>query len=320
MYTSDWAHEELPEGHRFPMQKYRLVREELQADASLRGKISILRAPLIERSELEVVHDADYVGRVFGGGLTAKENRAIGFPWTPKSVQRYRASAGGTLAALRALMSDEGAMVASHAAGGTHHAFRGAGEGFCVFNDIAVAAVTARSFHREEALPILVVDLDVHQGNGTAEIFEGDHDVFTFSVHGANNYPWKTRRTSDLDVDVPDGTTDDEYLEALRPSLARAFDSCEPKLVIFQAGVDALSEDSFGRLALTRQGLIRRNNLVYDHCIARGCKLLICMGGGYSRPIGATVDAHADVFRVAALKYSAAAAEGRWRAREGEAS
>lgn len=307
IFTSDWAHEKLPDGHRFPMTKYKLVRRELETDASLKGKIEILRSPLIAREDLELVHCGTYVDRVFTGGLTAKESRAIGFPWSEAGVQRYRASAGGTLAALHAVMGDEGAMVASHAAGGTHHAFRDSGEGFCVFNDIAVAAVTAQSVYGASALPILVLDLDVHQGNGTAEIFQNDDSVFTFSIHGANNYPWKTRRKSDLDVDVPDNTSDEDYLSILSTHLRDLFDQVGPRLVIFQAGVDGLREDSFGRLALTRQGLIKRNNLVYDLCLARGCKLLICMGGGYSRPIDATVEAHADVFRVAALKYSAAA-------------
>ena len=239
---------------------------------------------------------------MFQGTLTAKENRAIGFPWTEQSVQRYRASAGGTLAALRAVFEEEG-MVAGHAAGGTHHSFRDRGEGFCVFNDIAIAATVAEKSY--DALPILVIDLDVHQGNGTADIFEGHHSVFTFSVHGANNYPWKTRRKSDLDVDVPDNTTDPEYLAVLQKELPPLFEKVKPKLVIFQAGVDGLKEDSFGRLALTRQGLIKRNNMVYDMCIANGCKLLITMGGGYSRPIEPTVAASTDVFRIAALKYSA---------------
>ena len=305
IFTSDWAHERLPEGHRFPMDKYRLVREDLEEDRSLRNKISIERARLIERQELEVAHDKRYIERVFSGELTAKEVRAIGFPWTEQSVVRYRASAGGTLQALHAVMGEEHRMVACHAAGGTHHSFRDRGEGFCVFNDIAVAAITAQRDYGEEALPVLVIDLDVHQGNGTADIFQDDDTVFTFSIHGANNYPWKTRRKSDLDLEVPDNTTDEEYLSVLSQHLPQLFSEVKPKLVIYQAGVDGLKEDSFGRLALTRQGLIKRNNLVYDLCIHNGCKLLVTMGGGYSRPIGHTVDASVDIFRVAALKYSA---------------
>ncbi|QDZ24472.1 histone deacetylase [Chloropicon primus] len=305
VFTSDWAHEKLPAGHKFPMDKYRLVREELETDLTLRGKVSVVRAPLITQEELEVVHCKGYVERVLRGNLTAKENRRIGFPWTKESVTRYRASAGGTLAALHAVMGVEGSMVAAHAAGGTHHAFRDAGEGFCVFNDIALAAVTAETMYPEAALPILVIDLDVHQGNGTADIFQSKSSVFTFSIHGANNYPWKTRRKSDLDVEVPDDTTDAEYLDVLARSLEDVFLRVKPRLVIYQAGVDGLREDSLGRLALTRQGLIRRNNLVYDMCIRDGCKLVITMGGGYSRPIDATVDASVDIFRVAALKYCA---------------
>jgi len=245
IFQSDWAHEQLPDKHRFPMEKYRLVREELLQDASLRGKIAFQRAPLVARESLELVHCATYVDRVFSGQLTPKENRAIGFPWTAESVTRYRASAGGTLAALHSVFA--GLPVAGHAAGGTHHAFRDRGEGFCVFNDIGVASVTAMADYGAAAVPILVIDLDVHQGNGTADIFQGNDKVFTFSIHGANNYPFKTRRRSDLDVDVPDGTTDEEYLSLLEEHLPQLFAEVKPKLVFYQAGVDGLKEDSFGR-------------------------------------------------------------------------
>lgn len=190
--------------------------------------------------------------------------------------------------------------------GGTHHAYRDRGEGFCVFNDIAVAINVVREEFRIEK-SIVIIDVDVHQGNGSAKIFEDDDQVVTFSMHGEKNYPIKTREKSTHDVELPDDAGDDVYLGLLGEWLPRLFDDYDPALVFFQAGVDALREDSFGRLAMTRQGMLRRNNAVYSMCIERDVPLVITMGGGYSRPIGPSLDAHVDVFRSAALRYTAPA-------------
>lgn len=201
-----------------------------------------------------------------------------------------------------------GRHVSGHIAGGTHHGFAGHGEGFCVFNDIAVAAKVALEEYPERCnltTPILVVDLDVHQGNGTAKIFEGDDRVITFSMHGANNYPWRTKMKSNYDVELDDKTEDATYLALVEQWLPKLFDDHRPSLVFFQAGVDALKEDSFGRLSLTRQGLLKRNNLVYTMCLDRKVPLVITMGGGYSRPSTASVLAHTDVYRSAAFRYNA---------------
>ncbi|CAI7847974.1 unnamed protein product, partial [Closterium sp. NIES-53] len=214
--------------------------------------------------------------------------------------------ASGTVAATHAVLMGL-RRAAAVLAGGTHHAFRGHGEGFCVFNDIAVAAVAALTHHPNICnahQPILALDLDVHQGNGTASIFEGDPRVVTFSMHGANNYPWRSKRRSDYDVELPDDMGDAAYLALLQEWLPRLFDQHRPSLVIFQAGVDALKEDSFGRLAMTRAGMLRRNNMVYSACIDNGMPLVITMGGGYSRPPDASIAAHADVYRSAAYRFS----------------
>ena len=316
LYFSDWAEVRLPDKHRFPMDKYRATRLALEADMSLRGRVEILRSPEASLEDVLGVHDREYVSRVMRCALTDKEARAIGFPMqNPEQVTRSFASTGGTIAATRDVLTDaltDGdaprRRVAAQIAGGTHHAFADKGEGFCVFNDIACAATVALAEFRDalfarSATPILVIDLDVHQGNGTAKIFEDNPAVVTFSMHGAGNYPWKTKMRSDHDVDLPDDTADDAYLGHLQTWLPFLFETYQPALVYFQAGVDALREDSFGRLGMTRAGLLRRNHLVYDACVRRDAALVITMGGGYSRPFDASVAAHADVFRSAAYRF-----------------
>ena len=315
LYFSDWAKVNLPDKHRFPMDKYRATRLALEADMSLRGRVEMVRSPEASLEDVLGVHDREYVSRVMQCALTDKEARAIGFPMqNPEQVTRSFASTGGTIAATRDVLThlDGDApgsrRVAAQIAGGTHHAFADKGEGFCVFNDIACAAKVALS-ERGDALfarsktPILVIDLDVHQGNGTAKIFETTPEVVTFSMHGAGNYPWKTKMRSDYDVDLPDETGDDAYLSRLADWLPYLFETHDPALVFFQAGVDALREDSFGRLDMTRNGMLRRNHLVYDQCVEHDVALVITMGGGYSRPFDASVAAHADVFRAAAYRF-----------------
>ncbi|KAK9906768.1 hypothetical protein WJX75_007622 [Coccomyxa subellipsoidea] len=284
------------------MSKYRLTRLALEQDASVRDLMEIREASQATEEDLALAHDSFYVRRFFEGHLSPKEMRSIGFPWSPGLVSRARASAGGTLAATRALLEWQLPFTAN-IAGGTHHAFADRGEGFCVFNDIAVSARMAMA---EEGIErVLVIDLDVHQGNGTSAIFAGDERVTTFDVHGDKNYPWKTRSTSTYDVALPDATGDEEYLALLREWLPRLFAQHQPQLVFFQAGVDAMEKDSFGRLSLTRKGLMERNKMVLSKCLEEGVPTVITMGGGYSRPIDNTVEAHADVYRAAAQMYPA---------------
>jgi len=281
----------LPSGHRFPMHKYRLVRERLERDGRMR-RVRFAVAPLARLDDLTLVHTSAYVHRVLNGELTDREVRASGFPWSPAGVQRALASTGGTVAATEDLLERRLA-VCGQTAGGTHHAFADRGEGFCVFNDIAVAAAVAmRDFGVRR---VLVVDLDVHQGNGTASIFQGDARVFTYSVHGQRNYPVRKER-SDLDVGVADDIADGSYLEVVKRTMAEAIERADPQLVFFQAGVDPLAADRLGLLSLGRETLRERNRLVFRTFLRNCVPLVITMGGGYSRPIDASVDAHADVY------------------------
>ncbi|CAL8462539.1 g2072 [Coccomyxa elongata] len=258
------------------MSKYRLTRLALEAEPSINGLIEIREAPLATEEELAPAHDPAYVQRFFDGHLNPKEMRSIGFPWSQGLVNRARASAGGTLAATRALLEWHLPFTAN-IAGGTHHAFADRGEGFCVFNDIAVSAHMAMAEQGIER--VLVIDLDVHQGNGTSAIFAKDDRVTTFDVHGDKNYPWKTRTTSTYDVALCDGTGDEQYLRLLEEWLPRLFANHRPQLVFCQAGVDAMEKDSFGRLSLTRQGLRQRNMMVLSKCIQENVPTVITMGG-----------------------------------------
>jgi acetoin utilization deacetylase AcuC-like enzyme len=306
VFFADWARVDLPDGHRFPMDKYARTREALRRDAALVNKITLLESPKVDvESELLLTHCPQYVQRVLTLTLREDEVRKIGFPMAQQNVERSLASTGGTVACMREVMS--GARASAQIAGGTHHAYRDRGEGFCVFNDVAVAINVARREFADALRDrkILVIDLDVHQGNGTAKIFEGDAQVVTFSMHGEKNYPIKTREKSTHDVELPDDCEDEEYLSLLEQWLPKLFDDYDPAIVFFQAGIDALKEDSFGRLAMSREGLLRRNNAVYSMCIAREVPLVITMGGGYSKPIEPSLDAHVDVFRSAALRFTA---------------
>lgn len=239
------------------------------------------------------MHSAEYVERFLAGTLEPTVMRRIGFPWSKGLVDRTLASVGGTLSATKeALECGFGGTLA----GGTHHAYRQEGSGFCVFNDIAVAVEWARAHRRVKRA--LIIDLDVHQGDGTAAIFQGDPDVFTLSLHGERNFPFR-KQQSVVDVPLPDGTGDEAYLAALRAVLlqARAF---RPEIVFFQAGVDTLETDRLGRLSLTREGLAQREGSVYEFVSEMGVPLVQTLGGGYSDPIELTVDAHAQSFRIAA--------------------
>src|SRR5690349_12727758 len=232
----------LPEGHRFPMGKYRLLREAIAAELP---EVRLTEAAPASDGELALVHTPVYIDAVSAGLLSAAQQREIGFPWSPQMVERSRRSVGATIAAARAALDDG---VSANLAGGTHHAFADRGEGFCVFNDVAVGIrVLQRDRH---AGRVAVVDLDVHQGNGTAAIFAGDDSVFTFSMHGEKNFPFK-KETSDLDVALPDGTGDEDYLAALRLHLAAILDRHQPDFVFYLAGADPFEGDRLGRLKLT---------------------------------------------------------------------
>jgi acetoin utilization deacetylase AcuC-like enzyme len=292
-FYSDTFRLPLPPTHSFPMAKYTLLRERVLAEGIVAE--ADLRVPEAARDEdLRLVHDEDYVRRVAAGRLTAVEIRRIGFPWSPEMVERSRRSAGATIAACRAAR-DFG--VAANLAGGTHHAFRDRGEGFCVFND---AAVAARVLQRERLVRrVVVIDCDVHQGNGTASICAGDPSIFTFSIHGARNFP-RVKERSDLDVELPDGTRDEEYLAALEGGLEASLSRAAADFAIYLAGADPLVGDRFGRLALTKEGLEARDRRVLAACRSRGLPIAIAMAGGYAPRIEDTVDVHVATLRVAA--------------------
>lgn len=296
----------LPAGHRFPMEKYFEVRKALMGDPSLQGHLHLQVAPLATRVDLVRVHDGDYVDRVASFGLSHAELRKIGFSEAPGDMhlRRTLASVGGTIAATRMCLDPEGprSRIAGCLAGGTHHAFRAHGEGFSVFNDLACAAMVALEEYGVRR--VVVVDLDVHQGNGTAALFRGDDRVTTFSVHGEGNYPFE-KEISDVDVGLPDGAGDAAFLEAVDAWLPRLLDDPakeRPGLVLFQAGVDALEGDRMGRLRVTRDGLRRRNHAVYLAALQRDIPCVVAMGGGYGSDLTATVEAHADVYRNAAQR------------------
>jgi acetoin utilization deacetylase AcuC-like enzyme len=242
---------------------------------------------------IALAHDPAYVDDFIGGRLTPQAIRRIGFPWSEGLVRRTLASVGGTLAACDdALATGWG----GNLAGGTHHAFFAEGSGFCVFNDIAVAIRTLQQQGRIRRAA--VVDLDVHQGDGTAQIFEDDPDVLTLSFHGAGNFPFRKRRST-VDVAFPDGTEDEQYLAALDSALPRVMEF-QPDFVFYQSGVDGLASDTLGKLKLTKEGLARRDRLVMAACRNAGLPLVITLGGGYSNPLDFTADAHAQVFEIAA--------------------
>ena len=286
----------LPAGHRFPMEKYALLRDRVvEAGLGTNGELCV--PPAATDEELESVHDPGYVRRVRDGGLSPQEIRRMGFPWSPELVERSRRSVGGTLQASRAAMEDG---VAVNLSGGTHHAFCERGEGFCVFNDVAVAA---RMMHREgRAQRVAILDLDVHQGNGTAAIFADDPAVYTLSVHGANNFPFRKEK-SDLDLDLPDFTGDDLFLDAVRIGVETALTASDPELAIFLAGADPFEGDGLGRLGVSKAGLGERDRIVFERCRDAGVPVAVVMGGGYALRIEDTVDIHfatvktADIFQ-----------------------
>ncbi len=283
----------LPDGHKFPMAKYSGLRERILAEGIV-APGDLHEAPAAAWDDLRLVHEAAYVDAVAGGTLPREAQRRIGFPWSPQMVERARRSVGATIAASRAAL-DEG--VAANLAGGTHHGFADRGEGFCVFNDVAVATRVLQRDHH--ARRIAVVDLDVHQGNGTAAIFAGDASVFTFSMHGEKNFPFR-KETSDLDVALADGTGDDDYLEQLRHHLAGVLDRHQPDFVFYLAGADPYEGDRLGRLKLTIAGLRTRDEIVFETCRRGGLPVAVTMSGGSANDINAIVTIHSNTIRIAA--------------------
>lgn len=286
----------LPEDHRFPIEKYALLRQRVMQH--LEASHTEMRIPQASQDrELLRAHRQDYVRKVATGSLSEKEIRRIGFPWSPELVERSRRSVGGTIGACRAALTDG---FANNLAGGTHHAYAAHGEGFCVFNDVAVAA---RAMQAEGlANHIVIIDLDVHQGNGTASIFRDDTSVFTFSIHGAKNFPFH-KEYSDLDIALDDDVDDEVYLEALKPGLQAALDQSMADLAIYIAGADPFSGDRLGRLCLSKSGLALRDRMVFDFCRQKGLPVVTVMGGGYAKNVKDTVDIHFKTIQLA-IEYS----------------
>jgi acetoin utilization deacetylase AcuC-like enzyme len=280
----------IPTVHRFPVGKYRMLRERVVA--AHYGEIMLPEA--VSDAQLLLVHSSDYVWRMQQGAMTAQEMRRIGFPWSPAMIERSRRSAGATIQACRVALQES---IAVNLAGGTHHAYAQHGEGFCVFNDSAIAA---RVLQSEGLLQqVLIIDLDVHQGNGTAAILADDPRSFTFSIHGEKNFPFH-KEQSDLDIPLPDGTGDADYLAALEWGLAEAIERSQPELAIYLAGADPFEGDSLGRLRLSKAGLLARDRMVFEACYAAGLPIAVTMAGGYGCRIEDTVDIHEQTVWLAA--------------------
>ena len=275
----------LPENHSFPKDKYRLLRMRiLESQIAQSVDLQIPRPTTYE--DIIRAHDPMYIHRLQNGELTAKEVRRVGFPWSAEMVRRARYSAGATIEACRAAL-EEG--IAVNLGGGTHHAFSDHGQGYCWLNDSVIAA---RAIQAEGLVKnILIIDCDVHQGNGTAVIVQNDPTIFTFSIHGKNNFPHH-KETSDLDVELADGTEDAEYLKALENGLDASMQNFNADLVIYLAGADPYEDDRFGRLALTKKGLAERDRLVFQNCLAAGLPTAVTMAGGYAPNVLDTVDIH----------------------------
>jgi acetoin utilization deacetylase AcuC-like enzyme len=282
----------LPAGHPFPMSKYALLKDRLLAERILAVGDILEPAPL-DLPTLNLVHTREYLAKLEASALSAVEQRRLGLPWSEALWQRSRLASAGTLLAARAALEDG---LAGNLAGGTHHAFADHGEGFCVLNDVAIAI---RKLQGERSINrAAVIDLDVHQGNGTAAIFEEDNDVFTFSMHGERNYPL-AKMQSNLDIPLKDGVGDDEYLEALQRHLPNVLDTANADAVFYLAGVDVAAQDRYGKLALTEQGIRLRDRYVIETVRSAGVSLVIVLAGGYAPTRARTAELHAHAFREA---------------------
>lgn len=300
----------LPPGHRFPQSKYQMLRERVEHHP---GRMRLRVAEAATPEALALVHTPDYIDAVLHGTLGAAAQREIGFPWAPGLPRRSMCSVGATIAAARAAL-EEG--VAASLAGGTHHAYADKGSGFCVFNDVAVAArLMQAEWHRahpgQPGLRVLVVDLDVHQGNGTARIFSEDDSVFTLSIHGEKNFPFR-KEASDLDVGLPDGCGDAVYLDAVSGALEQVWHRMAerpPGLAFYLAGADPHEGDRLGRLKISADGLLQRDRLVLDALGERGVPVALSMAGGYGEDLSVTVDVQARTLEAASDAWA------RWQAR-----
>ncbi|HKP77482.1 MAG TPA: histone deacetylase [Longimicrobiaceae bacterium] len=296
----------LPEGHRFPMVKYRRVRERC-LEEGIFAPGDLAEPPAATWDELALVHRADYLAAVRDGTLPPLAQRRIGFPWSLEMVERSRRSAGATIASARVALAEaaeHGWGVAANLAGGTHHAYPDHGEGFCVFNDAAVAVRVLQ--HEGAVARAVIVDCDVHQGNGTAAIFACDPSVFTFSIHGARNFPFRKERGS-LDVELPDGAGDEVFLGALEYHLPHVLADFGPDLAIYLAGADPWRDDRFGRLGMSKEGLAARDRYVLGLLRDAGIPTAVTMAGGYARDTEDTVDVHVTTLRIAAEMWRDAA-------------
>ncbi|MEY3699454.1 MAG: hypothetical protein RL631_2107 [Pseudomonadota bacterium] len=282
----------LPAGHRFPMGKYEILRQRLAAELP---QLELQLADPASDGELALVHTPAYVQAVVKGELSASAQREIGFPWSEGMVERARRSVGATVSAARLAMQQG---IAANLAGGTHHAYADKGSGFCVFNDVAVAArllQTEAARSGKQALQVAVIDLDVHQGNGTARIFRQDPSVFTLSMHGAKNFPFR-KEESDLDIDLPDGCSDGLYVSQLQDALAQLEARCSPDVVFYLAGADPHEGDRLGRLKLSFEGLMERDRMVFEWAWRKRVPLAMAMAGGYGREIADTVQVQINTF------------------------
>ncbi|MET0334060.1 MAG: histone deacetylase [Rhizobacter sp.] len=297
-FFADYLSLQLPPGHRFPFQKYGLLRERVAGEL---GSLSLNPAPPASEGELALAHEPHYITAMLQGHLSAAQQREIGFPWSPAMADRACRSVGATIAAARVALREG---VAANLAGGTHHASAAMGGGYCVFNDVAVAArLMQAEWHRLhiKLMREAEIELDVHQGNGTAEIFRDDPTVFTLSLHGAKNFPFR-KQPGDLDVDLPDGCGDDDYLDALDAALAQLWarhGDHPPDLIFYLAGADPHEGDRLGRLKLSTAGLAERDRRVFAAALARRIPLALSMAGGYGRDLADTVQVQVNTLTLA---------------------
>jgi len=284
VFAIDRFHFDLPPGHRFPLEKYRLLREAVERELVPPVRITVSMA--VSDEQLRLAHTDDYVDRVANGGLTEREVRRLGLPWSPELVERSRRSVGSTIEGARTAL-EEG--IAVSLSGGTHHAGSDHGEGFCVFNDAAVALKVLKAERRINRA--VVLDLDVHQGDGTAEILRMDPALYTLSIHAANNFPFR-KIPGDMDIALPDGLEDAAYLEIVDEAVGRSLALSNPDLAIYLAGADPYAGDRLGRLKMTRAGLRERDEIVLGMLKTRGIPAVVVMSGGYGRSIADTVAIH----------------------------
>ena len=280
----------LPAGHRFPMEKYSRLRDLVGSQAG----IELVEAPSATDTQILYAHDPSYLIKVIEGTLSAQEQKEIGFPWSTQMVERSRRSAGATVAAAKTALREG---IAANLAGGTHHAYRDTGSGFCVFNDSAIAARTLQK-EINPSLKVAVIDLDVHQGNGTAAILQNDDSVFTLSIHGENNFPFK-KEQSDLDVGLADGCNDEVYLRSLSTALDQLDARFKADCLIFLAGADPHEGDRLGRLDISKDGMRLRDEMVFQYALDRQLPIAFSMAGGYGKEIESTVDIHFQTIKTA---------------------